>query len=82
MLKKKRGRPAKPKENLKLVTIEQAVLLMRQKLKEIYEDDLIVERMALSKRTLYNLRSLGKLTAYGKPGCALLDVDEVLGLCG
>jgi len=75
-------RPGRPKQNLKLVTLDEAVQLIRETLMKKYNNPKIVERMSKAPRTLYNLRSKGLLTKHGTGGLALFDVDEILELCG
>lgn len=74
---------AKPKYGQNLVTVERAMELIREELSKRYSDASVVERKSYSKGTLYNLRSLGKLTKYGDSKCALFDPEEVIRkLCG
>lgn len=74
----KRGRPAKPKYNLNLVTADKMVELIKEELKKRYTDPGVVERKSYSKGTLYNLRSKDLITRHGDRKCALFDPDEVI----
>ena len=80
MEKRGRGRPKK----LELVTIDQALELMRKHLMEKYQNQEIVDRLMISKGTLYNKISQKKIINYGrgKGGAALLDAHEVLAQVG
>jgi hypothetical protein len=78
-----RKRPVgRPKQGLKLITIDQAVDLIKETLMAKFANEKIVEQKSYSKGSLYNLRSKGKLTAYGDIRCALVDEEEILELCG
>jgi hypothetical protein len=72
-LLKKRGRP----RNLELVTIDQAIEIIQARLMEKYNNPVVVDRMCITKKTIYNKISLKELTKYGTPRCTLLDVAEV-----
>jgi hypothetical protein len=72
----------KAKAEMKLVTLEEAVELIKDTLMKKYNNPKIVERLSRAPGTLYNMRSDGRLTRYGTPKLALFDVNELLELCG
>lgn len=79
----KRG-PGRPRSRpLDLITIDQAVELIKETLLQKYKNKEIAERMTLAKGTIYNLISKKYLRRHGAARCVLLEKDEIIAkLCG
>ena len=60
----KRGRPAKPPEDV--MTLDQAVEKLKEYLLSLYKNPDLAEKMCLSKGTLYNKIWKKELHRYGK----------------
>ena len=60
----KRGRPAKPPEDV--ITLDVAVRKLKEYLLSIYQDEETAKRKCLSKGTLYNKIWKKELHRYGK----------------
>lgn len=75
MMKRRTGRPYHPH----LCTIDEGVEFIKEFLRVKYPNisDQAVESMSLSKKTIYNYRSSGRLQKYGKHGCAMVDKKEL-----
>ena len=73
--KKKPGRPYVPS----LVTLDEGVRYIRTYLKAKYPyiSDIALETLCLTKKTLYNYRSNGKITKHSNRGRALVDAREL-----
>jgi hypothetical protein len=76
--KRKVGRPAK--EPVDLITMDEAVTVIKEYLMNRYNNPTVVERCAYSKGTLYNKTSSGELNRWRKGKYCLVSKAEVLKL--
>lgn len=75
MEKRKPGRPYVPA----LITLDEGVAHIRTYLSGKYQNisDLALDKLCLSKKTLYNYRSSGRLTAHKSRCKAMVDAREL-----
>lgn len=80
MEKRKPGRPYEPR----LITLDEAIHYIRKVLRDRYPhiSDEAVERLTISKKTLYNYRYNGKIKKYGNRICPLVDCRDLEKLVG
>jgi len=72
--KRKRGRP----RIVQLITLDQALEVIKEHLWLKYRDEIIVNRMKISRKTLYNKIHRGLLDRHGSHKCALVDKFQVI----
>lgn len=79
-MKTQRGRPREV-DAKNLCTVDDAVIKLKQRLMERFQDENIVARLAKAKGTLYNMISEKRIHRYGTPSCALIDIEELFKIC-
>lgn len=82
MEKKKRGRGRPPNKPNDLITLDQAVVAIREALTQKYHNDEIVKKCSYSKGTLYNKTSSGEIHAWREGKFSLVSRAEILKLVG